>query len=211
MVDADPQRSYLMSPVERLRRHVRLNGLRALLAGISTSAVIAGFLDATSHTWPLLDFLGLTAGIAAVVLLAIGLRAPRLSRLLLVPGADRARADPARPRRLELLAVGDRAPVRQIGAAGQDDPVYRAGLRVMLPPSRPIIVIPSNRRDVGREHELLLPIFADRQRRSHVEVDLRPFGIPLAPYVFERELPEGVQDVDHTLAVKDLVFVPELA
>jgi hypothetical protein len=44
-----------------------------------------------------------------------------------------------------------------------------------------------------------------------VEVDLRPFGIPLAPYVFERELPEGVQDVDHTLAVKDLVFVPELA
>jgi hypothetical protein len=211
VVDADPQRSYLMSPVERLRRHVRLNGLRALLAGISTSAVIAGFLDATSHTWPLLDFLGLTAGIAAVVLLAIGLRAPRLSRLLLVPGADRARADPARPRRLELLAVGDRAPVRQIGAAGQDDPVYRAGLRVMLPPSRPIIVIPSNRRDVGREHELLLPIFADRQRRSHVEVDLRPFGIPLAPYVFERELPEGVQDVDHTLAVKDLVFVPELA
>jgi hypothetical protein len=73
------------------------------------------------------------------------------------------------------------------------------------------VVIPSNRRDVGREHELLLPIFADRRRRSHVEVDLRPFGIPLEPYVFERELPEGVQDVDHTLAVKDLMFVPELA
>ena len=29
--------------------------------------------------------------------------------------------------------------------------------------------------------------------------------------MFDRELPEGVQDVDHTLAVKDLVFLPELA
>jgi hypothetical protein len=203
----------MMSPLERLRRHVRVNGTRSLLAGISTSAVVAGFLDATQHTWPLLGFLALTAGFAIVVLIALGVRRDRgLSRLLLVPGANAPRSDPGRPRRLELVAVSPRPPLRQIEAAGHDDPVYRAGLRVLVDaPSRPLIVIPSNRRDVGREHELLLPIFADRQRRSRVEVDLRPFGIPLAPYEFERELPEGVQDVDHTLAVKDLVFVPELA
>ena len=29
--------------------------------------------------------------------------------------------------------------------------------------------------------------------------------------MFARELPEGVQDIDHTLAVKDLVYLPELA
>jgi hypothetical protein len=200
-----------MAPVERLRRHIRVNGTRALLAGVSGSAVVAGFSDATAHTWPLWGYLALTAGLAAVVLLALGLRGPRLGHLVLVPGAQRPRADPDRPARLELVALAPRAPLRQIAAAGHDDPVYGAGLRVLLPPSRPLIVIPSNRRDVGREHELLLPIFADRRRRSHVEVDLRPFGIPLAPYLFDRELPEGVQDVDHTLAVKDLVFVPELA
>ena len=42
-------------------------------------------------------------------------------------------------------------------------------------------------------------------------MDLPSLGIPVRPYVFDRELPEGVQDVDHTLAVKDLVFLPELA
>jgi len=91
-----------------------------------------------------------------------------------------------------------------------DDPVYGAGLRVLLPPSRPLVVISSNRRDVGHVDELPLPLFSDHGRRTQVEVDLRPFGIPLAPYGFDRELPDGVQDVDHTLAVKDLVFVPEL-
>lgn len=95
------------------------------------------------------------------------------------------------------------------GAALSDDPVYGASLRVLLGPSRPLLLIPSNRRDVAREHELLLPLFADRERRS--EVDLRPLGLPIEPYSFARELPEGVQDTDHTLAVKDLVFLPELA
>jgi hypothetical protein len=92
-----------------------------------------------------------------------------------------------------------------------DDPVYGAGFRALLPPSRPLVVISSNRRDVGRDHELVLPLFSDQGRRTQVEVDLRPLGISLPPYGFERELPEGGQDVDHTLAVKDLVFVPELA
>jgi len=66
-----------------------------------------------------------------------------LGHLLLVPGAQRPRADPDRPSRLVLVALTERAPLRQIAAAGHDDPVYGAGLRVLLPPSRPLIVIPS--------------------------------------------------------------------
>src|SRR5699024_5729347 len=77
--------------------------------------------------------------------------------------------------------------------------------------ARPLLVIPSNHLDVAREHELLLPMFAGRERRSRVEVDLRPLGLPIPPYTFARDLPEGVQDTDHTLAVKDLVYLPELA
>jgi hypothetical protein len=210
-VAEEQPRGYTMSLVELLRRHVRVNGGRALLTAISISAIVAGFLDATNHTWGLLRYVFLTVGLTIVTLLGLGLRGPRVTHLLLVPGARRPRAVSGRPRELELVPRARRAPMRRVDAARSDDPVYSAGLRALLDVARPLVVIPSSHRDVGRDHELLLPIFADRHRRSHVKVDLRQFGIPLAPYVFERELPEGVQDVDHTLAVKDLVFVPELA
>jgi hypothetical protein len=200
-----------MSGGERLRRHLRINGMRALVAAVSTTAVVAGLLDATGHQWQLLAFLGLTAGLAVLILAGLGLSRPRWGRLLLMPTAVRSAPAPGRPRQLELVPLKRGAPVRQVALARCDDPVYGAGLRVLLPPNRPLVVIPSNRRDVGREHELLFPLFADRERRSHIEFDLRPLGIPLAPYAFDRELPEGLQDVDHTLAVKDLAFVPELA
>ena len=207
-----PPRSYLLTTSERLRRHLRTNGSRAVLGGVSTSAVVAGFLDATQRQWSLLEYVALAIGVALAILVGLGASGIRLRLLLLLPGAGRSRPRPGRPRQLELVATGRGAPVRQVAAARCDDPVYGAGLRVLLDPdARPMLVIPSNRRDVAREHELLLPLFADRERRSRVEVDLRPLGLPVPPYSFARELPEGVQDTDHTLAVKDLMFLPELA
>ena len=212
MADASPAtRNYTMSATERLRRHLRLNATRALVGAVTTTAIIAGFLDATQNNLNLLVYVAIVAGLTVAILAGLGLAGQRLGYLLLMPMAARSRTAPGRPRQLGMVAVGRGAPVRQMELARCDDPVYGAGLRVLLPPSRPLVVIPSNRRDVSREHELLFPLFADRERRSHVEVNLRDLGIPLAPYVFDRELPEGVQDVDHTLAVKDLVFVPELA
>jgi hypothetical protein len=201
----------VLSRSERLRRHLRSNAGRAVLGGVSVSGITAGFLDATGRSGRLIWYVALAAAVAVAILAGLGAAGRRLRLLLLVPGADRARTGPGRPRQLELVATGRGAPVRQVSAARCDDPVYGAGLRVLLEPSRPLLVIPSNRRDVGREHELLLPLFADRERRSRVEVNLSSLGIPVPPYVFDRELPEGVQDVDHTLAVKDLVFLPELA
>jgi len=201
----------VLTRAERLRRHLRVNSGRAVLGGISVSGITAGFMDATDHDWDLLWYVVLAAAVAAAILAGLGAAGRRLRLLLLVPGAARARTVPGRPHQLELVSTGRGAPVRQVSAARCDDPVYGAGLRVLLGPSRPLLVIPSNRRDVGREHELLLPLFADRERRSRVEMDLSALGIPIPPYVFDRELPEGVQDVDHTLAVKDLVFLPELA
>jgi len=203
-----PGRDYLTSAGERARRHVRAHGTRALLGGVTASGVLAGFVSASGMQWSLLTYIGLAAGFTVLILLASGVPGWRRRRLLLGPASRRQQPD--RPRRLELVGATG-APIRQVAAARCDDPVYSAGLRVLLPPSRPLVIIPSNRRDVSREHELALPLFAQGHRRTRVEVDLRPFGIPMAPYTFERELPEGVQDVDHTLAVKDLVFVPELA
>ena len=201
----------MLTRAERFRRHLRVNSGRAVLGGISVSGITAGFMDATDQHWDLLWYIVLAAVVAAAILAGLGAAGRRLRLLLLVPGTARARTAPGRPRQLELVPTSRGAPVRQVAAARCDDPVYGAGLRALLEPSRPLLVIPSNRRDVGREHELLLPLFADRERRSRVEVDLSRLRIPVPPYAFDRELPEGVQDVDHTLAVKDLVFLPELA
>jgi hypothetical protein len=204
-------RDYLTPAGERLRRHVRVYGSRALLGGISTSGVLAGFMDATNERHSLQFYIGFGLLMAAALLLLLGPSGRRFGRLLLVPWSRRTRQAPGRPRQLELAVLTPSAPVRQVQATRCDDPVYSAGLRVLLDPGHPLVVIPSNRRDVGRDHELVLPLFAGRHRRSRVDVDPQEFDIPLAPYSFERELPEGVQDTDHTLAIKDLMFVPELA
>ncbi|HEU4348933.1 MAG TPA: hypothetical protein VFR35_14240 [Actinoplanes sp.] len=204
-------RSYVLTRAERFRRHLRVNSGRAILGGISVSGITAGFMDATDQHWDLIWYVVLAAVVAAGILAGLGAAGRRVRLLLLVPGTARARVAPGRPRQLELMPTGRGAPVRQIAAARCDDPVYGAGLRVLLEPSRPLLVIPSNHRDVAFEHELLLPLFADRERRSRVEVDLSALDIPVSAYVFARELPGGLHDSDHTLAVKDLVFLPELA
>lgn len=217
-------RDYLLTRRRRVSRHVRAHGYRSLLGGTTATGVLAGFLSASEVHWQLITYIGVAAGLAAALLVALALRSrPRYGLPVLPPLFRRrpasgpatatvspVRERPGRPAQLPAVGSGDARQVRR-AAVRCDDPVYGAGLRVLLPPNRPLVVISSNRRDVGRDHELPLPLFADQGRRTEVQVDLRPFGIPLAPYEFERELPEGGQDVDHTLAVKDLVFVPELA
>jgi hypothetical protein len=222
---APMNRDYLLPRRRRLARHVRAHGWRALLGATTATGVFAGFLSASGAVWPLWAYVAVVAGLTAAILTTIGLRMrPGYGFPALLPrrrpdpaaraaaDAARAAADAARGRPPQLGSVQQGpAPGRGARAVVRcDDPVYGAGLRVLLAPSRPLVVISSNRRDVGKDHELPLPLFADHGRRTRVEVDLRPFGIPLAPYAFERELPDG-QDTDHTLAVKDLVFMPELA
>jgi hypothetical protein len=226
-VQPDPQvrRNYLLSRRRRLSRHLRAHGYRSLLGGITATGVLAGFLSASEVHWNLLTYIAVASLSAAVILCALGLRTlPRYGLPVIRPfeswrtvgswSSSRQPAQeedvPGRPRQLAPVPAANWPPARR-ALVRCDDPVYGAGLRVLLPPSRPLVVISSNRRDVGRDHELTLPLFSDHGRRTQVEVDLRPFGVPLPPYGFERELPEGGQDVDHTLAVKDLVFVPELA
>ncbi|MFJ2725509.1 hypothetical protein [Streptomyces collinus] len=46
--------------------------------------------------------------------------------------------------------------------------------------SRPMIIVPNGLSDVSRPEELLWPLFEHRLSRSHLRVDLRDFGIPLA-------------------------------
>jgi hypothetical protein len=216
-------RNYLLPPRRRVVRHLRAHGARAVVGGITAAGVLAGFLSASNVIWDLWGYICAMVAVTVVILIGLALRTlpgygyPALARTL-NPARAQAHQQAEQealgwPVQLPAVANPGARPGRR-SVIQLDDPVYGAGLRVLLEPSRPLVVISSNRRDVGREHELLLPLFAappSNGRRTQVEVDLRTLGIRLPPYGFERELPEGGQDVDHTLAVKDLVFVPELA
>ncbi|HEV2784233.1 MAG TPA: hypothetical protein VGX25_33015 [Actinophytocola sp.] len=211
VADGGPRRHYLIGRLERLRRHLRVHFTRAFLGGISSSAIVAGFLDATGVSWSLIAYISLAAGVTAAILTGQGLSSPRTRYLLLSLGRPMPGAPDGGPAHGSLVAASRSAPVRQIEAARCPDPVYAGGLRMLCGSSHPLIVVPSNRRDVGKAHELLFPLFTAGQRHSRVQVDLLAAGIPLKPYEFERELPDGAQDPEHTLAIKDLVYVPELA
>ena len=210
MADAGASdRDYGMSLGERLRRHLRLHFTRALLVATSAAGVVAGFLSAAGVVWPLLVYVSMVAGLTLLTLIIAAVDSTRIKYAVLAPGSGRRSRSPSQSSRLELVALRPRAPVRQIVATRCDDPVYGSGFRTLLD-GDPAVIVPSNPRDVGKPHELLFPLFAGGGVRSHVDVDVRPFGIPIAPYSFERELPDGVQDVDHSLAAKDIVFLPEL-
>lgn len=215
MTDTSPasDRQYLSSRYEKFRLHTRRNIAKAAVTGVSVAGILAGFLSATGTVWPLLAYLAVIAAIGAATLVILSLPGgPSGYVLLLLRRRERRSQLRGRPRQLELVSAGARRSGANFVLANRpDDPVYGAGLRALLGDSQPIIIMPSNPRDVGKPHELLYPLFVSGRSRSHVELDVRPAGIPLPVLSFERELPEGAQDPDHILAIRDLTYVPELA
>ncbi|MET8581341.1 hypothetical protein ABZX39_10665 [Streptomyces collinus] len=215
--DALAGRGYLMGRGERIRRHLRKYLQRAVVGAISGVAVLAGFLSAAEVTWPLHVYLLLTLGAVGLCLPGLALLEPGPRHVLVGrvlrrgrPSAARLDGSPPLPP-LPPLPLVAAAPVAPVLATACDDPVYLAGLRSLLPPSRPMIVVPSGLSDVGRPEELLWPLFEHRLSRSHLRVDLRDFGIPLAPYVVERELSGGNGSAQRLLPVRDLTFTTRLA
>lgn len=213
MTDTSPasDRQYLSSRYEKFRLHTRRNISKAAVSGVSVAGILAGFLSATGTVWPLLAYLAVIASVGTVILVILSLPGGPSGYVMVLLRRDQRSHVPGRPRQMELVS-----PAVRRGGAGFvlanrcDDPVYGAGLRALLGDSQPIVILPSNPRDVGKPHELLYPLFVRGRSRSTVQLDVRPAGIPLPALSFERELPEGAQDPDHTLAVRDLVYVPEL-
>jgi hypothetical protein len=209
--DFSSDRRYLSSRYERFRRHIRQNASKATITGVSVAAITAGFLSAAGIIWPLLAYLAVIGFVGTAVLCVLGLPGKPSEYLMLWLRTGGGSRISGRPQHLELaLSKPDRKGASFVLANRCDDPVYGAGMRALLDNSQPIIIIPSNPRDVGKPHELLYPMYADGRSRSHIELDLRAAGIPLPVLSFERELPEGAQDPDHTLAIRDLVYVPDL-
>jgi hypothetical protein len=204
-------RQYVSSRYERFRLHTRRNISKAAVSGVSVAGILAGFLSATGTVWPLLAYLAVIAAVGVLVLVLLSVPGGAAGYVMLWLRRQQRSQLPGRPQQLELVSSGVRRGGANFVLANRcDDPVYGAGLRALLGDSQPMIIMPSNPRDVGKPHELLYPLYVSGRSRSHVQLDVRPAGIPLPVLSFERELPEGAQDPDHTLAIRDLVYVPEL-
>jgi hypothetical protein len=181
------------------------------VSGVSVAGITAGFMSAAGIVWPLLAYIGLIAFVGVVALCIFSLPGRPSEFLTVWLRMKRDTHVSGRPRQLELALSARRSKGASLVRANRcDDPVYGAGMRALMDDSQPIIIMPSNPRDVGKPHELLYPIFISGHSRSHVEMDLRAAGIPLPSLDFERELPEGAQDPDHTLAIKDVAYLPDL-
>jgi len=206
-----PERRYVSSRYEKFRLSIRRNLGKAAVSGVSVAGILAGFLSATGTVWPLLAYIAVIVTIGVLALFVLSLPGSPVQYLMLLMRTGPRAASGGRPRQLELVSSTSPAwGARMVLASRSDDPVYGAGLRVLLGDSQPVIIMPSNPRDVGKPHELLYPMYVGGRTRSHVELDVRLAGIPLPVLSFERELPEGAQDPDHTLAIRDLAYVPEL-
>ncbi|MCZ0990694.1 hypothetical protein [Streptomyces diastatochromogenes] len=208
------RRGYLVSRGERIRRHLRMYLQRAVVGAISGVAVLAGFLSAAQVTWPLYVYLLLTLGAIGLCLPGLALLEPGRRHVLVGRVLRRRRRSAARPPALPPLPpvpTVEPAPIAPVMATACDDPVYLSGLRSLLPPNQPLIVVPSGLSDVSRPEELLWPLFEHRLNRSHLRVDVRDFGIPLSPYVVERELSGGNGSAQRLLPVRDLTFTTGLA
>jgi hypothetical protein len=206
-----PSRTYLSSRYERWRRHIRQNGTKATIFGISVAAIVAGFLSATGVVWPLLAYIGIIGFVSALALCVISLPSQPSEYLMLWLRNGRRPQFIGQPRQLELTFSSPNKKGKSLVLVNRcDDPVYGAGLRVLMDRPQPIIIMPSNPRDVSKPHELLYPMYVSGQSRSRVELNLQAVGIPIPALKFERELPEGAQDPDHTLAIRDLAYLPDL-
>lgn len=199
---------------ERIIAPVRKFGVRSFLVAITAIGVLAGILSASGQILPLWGYVLMTCGTFLVAVAAFTLSQPRYKFWLfsLLYGRRPDRDEGGYPYHLNIYGSTPRAPVLQIAAGRTLDRVYEGGLRTLLEAENPVAIIGSSPRDVTPgTSNLPAGMFSKGGSRTECVVDPRVFGIPLEPYGFERELAGTVLDVDHFLAVRDLLYLPHLA
>lgn len=192
-----------------LRRH----GLRSWATGITIAATFAAFLSAAGMVKPLAFYVAVAAGGYCLSFVAYSLSHPRYRFMVLALGMKVRTGGTgselaAYPR---LVGHGAHAQLAQVALGRAIDKTYEEGFRRLLADEAAwIAVVPSSPRDVSKPHELVYRMFTSGQVRTHTHVDAGEFSLPLDSYDFERELSEGTHDSDHMLAVKDLIYLPQL-
>jgi hypothetical protein len=201
------------SVMERLVEQLRQFGVRSVVLAITAVGILAGLLSASDISEPLWLYVGMTALAFVLVLVSFMLGAPRYRLWLfsLVYRRPVARDPQNRPFHGNIHGSSADAPVLQIAIGRHVDQVYESGFRALLDVRDPIAVIASSPRDVASRSELPSGMFSRGGSRTECTVDPAAFGVPIRRYTFGRHLTEGNQDIDHMLAVKDLMYLPHLA
>jgi hypothetical protein len=195
---------------------IRRYGMRSFLVAISAVGVLAGILSASAITLALWKYLVITAATYLAVLLAFTLSSPRYKFWLfsLFYRRPRGQTPEGGLSWRHVVGISAGAPVRQVAAGRKVDRIYEGGFRALLDAENPVAIIASSPRDVSDPNALPGGMWGRGATRTECVVDPSVFGIPLERYSFERHMTEGAvgrQDIDHMLAVKDIVYLPELA
>jgi hypothetical protein len=192
---------------------VRRYGMRSFVGAVTIVGVLAGVLSASGITQPLWKYLALTGATYLVVLLAFTLSSPRYKFWLfsLVYRRPRRQTPAGGPSWRHVVGTRPGAPVLQVAAGRKVDRVYEGGFRTLLEAENPVAIIASSPRDVSDPNALPGGMWGRGATRTECVVEPNVFGIPLERYSFERHMTEGQQDTDHMLAIKDIVYLPELA
>jgi hypothetical protein len=199
--------------LETLIAPVRRYGVRAFLLALSILGIIATFLSASGIILPPWEYVAITAGLFVGVLTVLILSSPRYKFWLFSLVFRRpVRRDPVdRPYRMNLRGAQPRAPVLQVAAGRKVDRTYEAGLRALLTSTNPVAIHAAPARDVSRKERLPAGMWGAGGTRTESVVDPQAFGIPLAEYRFERHYTAAADDTEHSIAIRDLIFLPHLA
>lgn len=204
--DRNPLLEALIAPVRRY-------GVRAFLLALSILGIIATFLSASGIILRPWQYVAITAGLFVAVLTALILSSPRYKFLLFSLVYRRpVKRDPIdRPYFLNLRGDRAGAPVLQVAAGRKIDPVYEAGLRALLDSKNPVAITAAPARDVSRKDRLPAGMWGAGGSRTESVVDPTAYGIPLDAYSFERQYTGAADDMEHSIAIKDVIFLPHLA
>jgi hypothetical protein len=202
--------------LEGLIAPVRKYGMRSFVGAVTIIGIVASLLSASGIVVPLWKYSLLTAATFLVLLVLFILSSPRYKFWLfsLVYRRPLKHTPEGRPYVRHVTGTRAGAPVAQIAAGRKVDHVYEGGFRSLLQAENPVAIIASSPRDVSDPDALPAGMWGRGATRTECVVDPGTFGIPLERYSFERHLTEGRagrQDIDHMLAVKDIVYLPELA
>lgn len=195
---------------------VRRYGMRSFVGAVTIVGIVASLLSASGITLPLWKYSLITAGTFVLVLVVFILSNPRYKFWFfsLVYRRPRRHAAGSAPVWRHVVGTRAGAPVLQVAAGRKVDRIYEGGFRTLLEAENPVAIIASSPRDVSDPNALPGGMWGRGATRTECVVDPNVFGIPLERYSFERHMTEGAvgrQDIDHMLAVKDIVYLPELA
>jgi hypothetical protein len=198
---------------ERLIAPVRAYGIRSFAWAVTAVGVIAGVLAGAGIERPLWEWIALVGIAFVIALLGFTFSHPRFKFALasLIYRRPVARDEQRRPRWGPIYGTTPRGSVLQVAAARKIDRVYEGGFRSLLDARDPIAVVATTPRDVSDVTKLPAGMFNRGGSRTECIVDPTTAGIPLEPYMFEREPAEGAQDIDHMLAVRDVMYLANLA